>query len=81
MTPDAFETLKQVSEAFVQRPGTVTVIAQSKADPSQTVSLNASAKLPSASVIKAAIACAAVDKAGLDLAQQIKRVCGYKFVA
>ena len=73
MTPDAFESLKQACEAFVQRPGTVAVIAQSKADPSQTVSLNASVKLPSASVIKAAIACAAVDKAGLDLTQPIKR--------
>ena len=73
MTPDAFESLKQACEAFVQRPGTVAVIAQPKADPSQTVSLNASVKLPSASVIKAAIACAAVDKAGLDLTQPIKR--------
>ena len=73
MTPDAFEALRQASETFVQRPGTVAVIAQSKANPSQTVSINESVKLPSASVIKAAIACAAVDKAGLDLTQTIKR--------
>lgn len=73
MTPDAFQTLKQATEAFAQRPGTVAVIAQSKTDPAQSVSINASAKLPSASVIKAAIACAAVDASGLDLAQTIMR--------
>lgn len=73
MTSDAFETLKQASDAFVQRPGTIAVIAQSKSDPAYSVSLNASVELPSASVIKAAIACAAVDADGLDLAQPIKR--------
>lgn len=73
MTPDAFETLKQATAVFVQRPGTIAVIAQSKADATRTVSHNADVKLPSASVLKAAIACAAVDAAGLDLTHPIKR--------
>lgn len=71
MNSDAFETLKQETQAFAQRAGQVAVIAQSKIDPALAVSLNSSVKLPSASVIKAAIACAAVDAPGLDLAQPI----------
>lgn len=71
MNSDAFETLKQETQAFAQRAGQVAVIAQSKTDPALTVTLNPSMKLPSASVIKAAIACAAVDAPGLELAQPI----------
>ncbi|MFN3214087.1 MAG: serine hydrolase [Henriciella sp.] len=73
METDRLAALKDLTEAFVRRPGTVTVHVASKTDPALSVALNTAQSLPSASVIKAAIACAAVDTPGLDLAQTIPR--------
>ena len=73
METDRLNALTDLTQAFTQRPGTVAVHIASKTDPALSVSVNTAQSLPSASVIKAAIACAAVDKPGLDLAQTIRR--------
>lgn len=72
MVADTVHQLESLCAAFVASQGDVSIMIQSKADADISVSLNATAPLPSASVIKAAIACAAADLAAqseLDLGQ------------
>lgn len=59
--------LETLCSAFANHPGDIAVIVQSKTEPTLAVSINEAAPFPSASVIKAAIACAAVEAAHLDL--------------
>lgn len=55
--------LEELCAGFTSRAGKIALMVQSKADPGFAVAVNAQMKLPSASVIKAAIACAASDLA------------------
>ena len=73
METDRLAALKELTDAFVQRSGTIAVHVASKTDPALSVAVNTTQSLPSASVIKAAIACAAVDAPGLDLTQTCQR--------
>ena len=76
MTQAALDQLKALSDAFVDRPGEIAIIAQSKRDPQLSVSINAGLAIPSASVLKAAIACTAADLAAqskLDLNRTIAK--------
>lgn len=62
--------LEELCAAFATRPGKLALIVQSKSDPDFSAAINAHMTLPSASVIKPAIACAASDLAtrgGLEL--------------
>ncbi|MEM7459776.1 MAG: serine hydrolase [Pseudomonadota bacterium] len=59
--------LEQACRAFADQPGQISVIVQSKADPSIRVAVNPSMAIPSASLIKVAIACAAAAEPDLDL--------------
>ena len=76
MTDTVLQQLERLSETFADRSGEIAIIAQSKRDPELTVSINADAALPSASVLKAAIACTAADLAAqskLDLSRTISK--------
>lgn len=55
--------LEELCAGFTSRPGKIALMVQSKSDPGFSVAANAQMALPSASVIKAAIACAASDLA------------------
>ena len=68
MTAALLTQLEHACQAFADQPGNIAVIAQSKSDPALQVSINANLPLPSASVVKAAIACAAADH--LDLSEK-----------
>ena len=65
------EKLIDAAQAFSNQPGDIAVIIQSKSTPGLAVEVNADRAVPSASVIKAAIACAAADQADLDLSEAI----------
>lgn len=65
------ETLSQMAHAFAAQSGDISVIIQSKVNPNLLVEINADQRLPSASVIKAAIACAAADLPNLDLTDTV----------
>ena len=74
MSPPALSKLKALCEQFADRQGQVALIAQSKRHPTLSMKLNPDIVLPSASVVKAAIACAAADLAAqgkLDLNRTI----------
>ena len=76
MTDAALNQLKALSETFADRPGDIALIAHSKRDPQLSVSINDEMAIPSASVIKAAIACTAADLAAnakLDLSRTIAK--------
>ena len=60
---DRVEKLQTLSRKLARRPGEIAIIAQSKRDPALSVSIHADQLIASASVIKAAIACTAVDLA------------------
>ena len=66
------EKLTRAAQAFVDQPGNIAVIVQSKNDPSASVAINAAIVLPSASLVKAAIACAAADDPQINLSQRVK---------
>ena len=59
MTELLKEALATCTRAFADRPGDIAVIVQSKSNPSLSIAVNADRAFPSASVVKAAIACAA----------------------
>lgn len=72
MVADIVHQLETLCAAFAAPQGDVSIMIQSKADADVSVSLNGTAPLPSASVIKAAIACTAADlatRSELDLHQ------------
>ncbi len=71
MTATLLAELKHACQTFADQPGQIAVIVQSKPDPALSVSINADLRLPAASVVKPAIACAAADAAHLDLRQPI----------
>ncbi|MEL6861067.1 MAG: serine hydrolase [Pseudomonadota bacterium] len=74
MSQTPLTQLNELSQAFAKRQGEVALIAQSKRDPALVVKINPDLLLPSASVIKAAIACTAADLAAsgkLDLSRTI----------
>lgn len=76
MAKAALDRLKTLSDAFADRAGKIAIIAQSKRDPQLSVSINGDVALPSASVLKAAIACTAADLAAnskLDLNRTISK--------
>lgn len=66
------EKLTRAAQAFVDQPGNIAVMVQSKNDPSVSVSINAAIVLPSASLIKAAIACTVADDPQINLSQRVK---------
>lgn len=68
MIADTVQQLETLSAEFAASQGDVSIIVQSKIDPAISVSINADRQVPSASVIKAAIACAAAE---LDLSRSI----------
>lgn len=63
--------LEQVCQAFCDGPGKRAVIVQDKKDPAGRVAFGETIAFPSASLIKVAIACAAVDASDLDLTDSI----------
>ena len=67
MTTETLDRLNQACQDFADHPGDIAVIVQSKTDPALSVAVNADLPIPSASVIKIAVACAATDH--LDLSQ------------
>jgi len=69
MASTASDPLESLCRAFADQPGDIAVIAQAKSDPSLSVAINAERSLPSASLVKVAIACAATDANHLDLGQ------------
>lgn len=71
MTDSAIDRLRPVCQSFVDQPGEIALIVQSKTDPDISVEFNTEAAIPSASVIKAAIACAALDANDLDLTRPV----------
>lgn len=72
MTNDRRENLTRVSQTFAGHPGNIAVIVQSKTDPALGVAINDETPLPSASLIKIAIACAAADDPQVNLSKSIK---------
>ncbi|MEM7330018.1 MAG: serine hydrolase [Pseudomonadota bacterium] len=60
--------LERACHAFADQPGEISVIVRSKDDPITNIAVNPAISMPSASVIKVAIACAAADDPDLDLA-------------
>lgn len=76
MSKPRLDQLNALCSQFTDRSGQIALIAQSKRDAQLTALINAALELPSASVIKAAIACTAADLAGqgrLDLHRTILR--------
>lgn len=74
MSTSRLSQLNALSQAFAKRQGQVALIAQSKRDTALCVKINPDLVLPSASVVKTAIACAAADLAAqgkLDLNRTI----------
>ena len=71
MTKPSVKILSHLCDTFASRPGQVSVILQSRSDPLSSASFDATRALPSASVIKAAIACAAADAPHLDLSARL----------
>ncbi|MEL7109190.1 MAG: serine hydrolase [Pseudomonadota bacterium] len=67
MSDRAISALERACRAFADQPGEIAVIVESKTDPSDRVVVNASRAMPSASLIKVAIACAAAADPDLDL--------------
>lgn len=65
------QRLSQILRVFSTQPGNVAVILQSKRDPELLVTINSDMELPSASIIKAAIACAVADQSEIELSQKI----------
>lgn len=63
MRPTLLSRLEQASATFAARRGDVCVIIQSKSDPELKVGVNADQPVPSASLIKLAIACTAAQAA------------------
>lgn len=72
MIIDRRENLTRVAQAFSDNPGDVAVMVQSKTDPALGIAINNEMPLPSASLIKIAIACAAADDPQVDLSKPIK---------
>lgn len=66
MSERLFE-LGRACRAFADQPGLISVIVESRTDPSDRVAVSASRAMPSASLIKIAIACAAAIDPDLDL--------------
>lgn len=71
MSSAIIDRLTRLCEKFAAQDGQIAVIVQSRTDPALSVAINAQLPLPSASVIKAAIACAAFDTPDLDLRQPV----------
>ena len=71
MSETLLQALTQAAHAFADQTGQISVMVQSKADPVLSVSVNPKQPIASASVLKAAIACAAVDQSDVDLTQPI----------
>lgn len=66
------DQLTRAATDFSDQPGKIAILIQSKTEPGLSVDINADNRLPSASVLKAAIACAAADQETLDLSRPIK---------
>lgn len=71
MSSDTLNQLEAACRAFADHPGDIAVIVRSMTDPSLSVEINETGSFPSASVIKIAIACAAIDCEDLDLSQTL----------
>ncbi len=71
MTPPTLNQLETICQSFTSAAGDIAVIVQSKTDPALSVALNERRAFPSASLVKVAIACAAVEAPDLDLSQPI----------
>lgn len=67
MSTSVTDRLNHACRIFADRPGQIAIALQSKKDPAIAVSHNSQLSIPSASVVKAAIACVAADH--LDLNQ------------
>jgi beta-lactamase class A len=67
MSAPIIDRLNHICRIFAGRPGQIALAVQSKIDPEISVSVNSQLSIPSASVVKAAIACAAADH--LDLTE------------
>ena len=59
--------LRAAARAFVEQPGEISVMIQRKGDADPCVAIDADRAMPSASLVKAAIACAAVAANDIDL--------------
>ena len=59
--------LERACQTFAAQPGQIAVIVESKSDPSDRVAVNPTLAMPSASLIKVAIACAAAADPDLNL--------------
>jgi len=66
------EKLLRIAHEFVHQPGQIAIMMQSKNNPSISVAINDAKRLPSASLVKAAIACAAADDPQINLSTPIK---------
>lgn len=71
MITSTLDRLRSICQSFVAQPGEMALIVQSKTDPEVLIEINADRPFPSASVIKAAIACAALDAEDLDLGRPV----------
>ena len=72
MTKTQREKLTHIVRTFTDQAGQIAVMVQSKTDPALGVAINDEKPLPSASLIKIAIACAAADDPQVDLSKPIK---------
>ena len=66
------EKLNRLVGDFARQSGDIAIFVQSKTDPDVSVAINVDQRLPSASVIKAAIACAAADRPKLNLTETVR---------
>jgi len=71
MTKPALIQLNAICHSFAERPGDISVLLQSSSDRLLSVSINAARTFPSASLVKVAIACAAMEAPHLDLTTRI----------
>ncbi|MCR9270593.1 MAG: class A beta-lactamase-related serine hydrolase [Hyphomonadaceae bacterium] len=70
------QALQSLCDRFALGQGKISLLVEAKSDPSLCAAVNADARLPSASVIKIAVACTAADLAArgdIDLTQSISR--------
>lgn len=71
MSAAMLNQLQTLCQAFADQPGDIAVIVRSATDPNLSVAINETRAFPSASLVKVAIACAAIDDTSLDLGQTL----------
>ena len=72
MSENLIERLSALVQGFVDDRDQIAVIIQSKSDPAISIGVNETLPIPSASIVKTAIACAAADEGEAHLSKTMK---------